>query len=366
MKKKLLIFMPSIEGGGVEKNLFIISNFLAKKISKTMIITSNLNLKKKFKNQIIITPKYKFNKFDGRYKRYFFCLYELIKQILYQKRNLVVLAFQANLYCAIICKIFNVDIITRSNSSPSGWSKNFIKKILFNILLRIPKIIIVNSIKFKHEIKKNFGVNSLCIYNPLDKFDVIKKSKEKVKISFFDKEKKSLKIIFVGRLVDQKDPLTFLKSLVIIKKKINFKSLILGRGVLKKDMLNFIKKNNLMKHVKIIKFQNNPYKYIAKSDLFVLSSKFEGLPNVLLEAQALKKPIVSSNCPTGPSEILLNGKSGSLFKIGNHTELANKIIYHYNNKKISKKKINLGYKYLYRFDYNLNLNKYFQVIKKYL
>ena len=366
MKKKLLIFMPSIEGGGVEKNLFIISNFLAKKISKTMIITSNLNFKKKLKNQIIITPKYKFNKFDGRYKRYFFCLYELIKQILYQKRNLVVFAFQANLYCAIICKIFNVDIITRSNSSPSGWSKNFIKKILFNIMLRIPKIIIVNSVKFKNEIKKKFGINSLCIYNPLDKSNIIKKSKEKVKIEFFDKEKKPLKIIFVGRLVDQKDPLTFLRSLVIIKKKINFKSLILGRGILKKNMLTFIKENNLTNYVKIINFQNNPYKYISRSDLLVLTSKFEGLPNVLLEAQALKKPIISSNCPTGPSEILLNGKCGSLFKIGNHYELANKIIYFYNSKKIFKKKIKLGYKNLFRFDYNENLNKYFQTIKKYL
>jgi len=366
MKKKLLIFMPSVEGGGVEKNLFIISNFLAKKINKTMIITSNLNFKKKFKNQIVITPNHKFNKSDGRYVRYFFCLYELIKQILYQKRNLVVFAFQANLYCAIICKLFNIDIITRSNSSPSGWSKNFIKRALFKLLLRIPKLIIVNSIKFKLELKKTFGINSLCIYNPLDKSNVIKKSKEKVKISFFDKEKKCLKIIFVGRLVDQKDPMTFLKSLIVLKKKINFKSLILGRGVLKKEMLTFIKNNNLSNYVKIIKFQSNPYKYISKSDLLVLTSKFEGLPNILLEAQTLKKPIISSNCPTGPSEILLNGKCGDLFKIANHDELANKIQYFYNNKKISKQKIKLGYKNLYRFDYNKNLNKYFQIIKKYL
>ena len=73
--------------------------------------------------------------------------------------------------------------------------------------------------------------------------------------------------------------------------------------------------NNLNDSVKIINFLDNPYPIIKKSDIFILSSNFEGLPNVLLEAQTLKIPIISSNCPTGPKEILLNGKAGILFKL---------------------------------------------------
>ena len=65
----------------------------------------------------------------------------------------------------------------------------------------------------------------------------------------------------------------------------------------------------------------------------ILSSFYEGLPNVLLEAISLKKFIISSNCPTGPSEILLNGKAGFLFNDGDHVKLSNFIIYYYKNKK---------------------------------
>ena len=80
-------------------------------------------------------------------------------------------------------------------------------------------------------------------------------------------------------------------------------------------------------------FKKNPYKYINYCDLFVLSSIFEGLPNVLLEAITLKKFVISSNCPTGPNEILNNGKGGLLFKTGSSNDLAKKIIFYNNNKK---------------------------------
>ena len=70
------------------------------------------------------------------------------------------------------------------------------------------------------------------------------------------------------------------------------------------------------------------------SDLFVLSSKYEGLPNVLIEAQKNSLPIISSNCMTGPKEILLDGKLGHLFQVGNYNDLFNKIILFIKNKKI--------------------------------
>ena len=131
-------------------------------------------------------------------------------------------------------------------------------------------------------------------------------------------------------------------------------------------MVKFIKDNNLKKVVKIINFQNNPYPYINKSDLFILTSKYEGLPNVLLEAAVLKKFIISSDCPTGPKEILLNGKGGFLFKEGNYKDLSNKILNFAKNKKNLKSKINYNYKNLIRFDFYKNLNKYYNAINKLL
>ena len=110
--------------------------------------------------------------------------------------------------------------------------------------------------------------------------------------------------------------------------------------------------------------QENPYPIIRQSDSFVLSSKYEGLPNVILEAASLKKFIISSDCMTGPKEILNEGKGGLLFKVGNHEQLADCIIYFKNNKYKLKQKIYYNYKNLKRFDLQKNLKKYYLIINK--
>lgn len=356
--------MPSIEGGGVEKNLFIVSNYLSIKLKEVILITVSKKFNHLFKNIKIVNPGANFWDNFSRRIKYMISLIILIK-IFLKNKDYVVFAFQANLYCTIICKFFGIKIIVRSNSSPSGWSKNFIKKILYKNLLNLTDCIIVNSFDFQKEFKKIFNVNSVCIYNPLNKKEIILQSKKNLNFPFFETKSKFLKLINVARFTDQKDHMTLLKAVNLLKDKINFKLLIIGRGVNKEKMLNFINDNNLKQNVKIINFQNNPFKYIRKSDLFILSSKFEGLPNVLLEAITLKKYVISSNCPTGPKEILENGKGGSLFNVGDYKTLSDQIISYYENKSKYKKKINYSFKSIYRFDYFINLEKYLKVVKRF-
>ena len=94
----------------------------------------------------------------------------------------------------------------------------------------------------------------------------------------------------------------------------------MGRGELKNNLKEYINEK-LNKFIKLKNFHNNPFKFLKQCDLFILTSKFEGLPNVLLESIALKKFVISSDCPTGPKEILLNGKGGLLFKVGDYKDL---------------------------------------------
>ena len=364
-QKKLIIFIPSIEGGGVEKNLFIIGNYLSKKIDNILLITSSKKNTKKFDNRIkLITAKNYLSNYSGRKFKYVICLFLLFREIIKDK-NILVLSFQANFYCSILCKILNIKIITRSNSSPKGWSNNIIKETMFKILFKLPNENIVNSCKFKNELKKRFNINSLCIYNPLNKNEIKKNSLVIIKDTFY-KDKKTLKLINIGRFTDQKDHLTLLKAANILKTKIKFKLLIIGRGKNKKIITNYIEQNHLETFIKISDYKKNPFPYIKKSDLFVLSSKYEGLPNVLLEASTLKKFIISSNCATGPSEIIDNGKTGLLFKVGNYKELAKKILFFNANKKLFFKKMLVINKTLKKFDYNDNLTKYFNILNKYL
>lgn len=355
--------MPFIGGGGVEKNLYIIANYLENKMSNLMICTLSTNQKNKFNQSInFISPKKRFSEKLNIRIKYLICLFLLFKFLL-KNNNSVVISFQANIYCILVCKILNTKIIVRSNSSPAGWYHNFFKKFIYKFIISLADRVIVNSIDFKKQMVKNFGIRVNCIFNPLNISEIIKKSKIDKKKYFLNLNKNHLKIVNLGRLTDQKDQITILKAARILKEKIEFKILILGRGIEEKKLKTYIKNNKLKKHVLIKPFLLNPYGAIRQSDIFVLSSKYEGLPNVLLEAASLKKFIISTNCPTGPREILANGKGGLFFSTGDHVDLANKIYLYYKNKKKFNPKINICYKNLKKFDFDTNLKKYYLIIK---
>ena len=115
--KKVVIFMPSIEFGGVEKNLKIVSSYLCKKLKNTILITSNNNVKKEFDNRIkFISPKFKFTNNLGRRLKTLVCLFLLLKVYLREK-NIIILSFQANNFAIIFAYLFNISIITRSNTA---------------------------------------------------------------------------------------------------------------------------------------------------------------------------------------------------------------------------------------------------------
>ncbi|WP_075483937.1 glycosyltransferase [Candidatus Pelagibacter communis] len=359
MDNRIIIFIPSIEVGGVEKNLFIISNYLKKKGLNVEILTCNYEKKKFFaKNIKILGSKSIFFQKRSRKIKYFISLIYLIFELLFDKKKTLVFAFQANMYSVIICKLLNKKIIIRSNSSPSGWSKNVIKKKIYGFLMRLADDVMVNSIDFKKEIKRKFSTNSECIYNPLDKSILKINNKKKI----FDAS--SLKILNIGRLTDQKDHLTLLKAAKLIDKKLRPEIIIIGRGVNYNFLDEYIKKNNLGDFVKLHGFHQNAFKFIKDTNILVLTSKFEGLPNVLIEGQLFKKYIISTNCPTGPKEILMNGKCGDLINIGDYKKLAELINTFYKRKKIIHKKINKGTDNIDRFDYKRNCEKYYNFISR--
>ena len=365
-KKKLIIFNPSIEDGGVEKNLYIISNYLVKYFQDIQVISSNPEKKSKFNKKIKFTyPKNKFWHNKSRYYKYFICLVLLLKEII-KSNKILVFSFQANIYSIFLCKLFNVKIVIRSNTSPKGWTNNFIKNLIFNYYFKKADHIIANSFEFKKQLEKKFNIKVSCIYNPLNTKTVEKLSKKKIKLKFFEPKNKYLKIINIGRLTDQKDHITLIKAIDLIKKDFPIKLIIIGKGKNKQKINLEIKRRGLGKIVKLLGYKKNPYNFIKISDLFILSSKFEGLPNVLMETMVLKRFIISSDCPTGPSEILENGKLGYLFKVSNHLQLANKIKKYTKEKKKLKKVINKAHLSLKKFNFEKNCFKYYKIINKYI
>ena len=362
-QKRLVIFMPSMDGGGVEKNIILIANYLSNYIKDIKLITFDDRFNKNFSKKInIINYKKKTNKRFSKYFKYLVCLIILSKEILLNKKALVI-SFQANIYTIILSIFLRYKVIIRSNSSPTGWTNNKLKNFLFKVFFKVPETIIVNSYDFKKEIDKKFNIKTKVIYNPLNILEIKKRSKDKINFKFFE-TKDTLKLINVARFTDQKDQMTLLKAFLEVNKIVNAKLLLIGYGVNKDKLVNFIKINNLTKKVKILPYQENPYNFIKKCDLFILSSTYEGLPNVLLEAMTLKKFIISSDCPTGPREILNHGKYGLLYKVGNHDDLFRKIVKYKKNRAKYKRYINIGYNSLERFDFNNNCKKYLDLIRQ--
>ena len=148
-KKKLIFFMPSIDGGGVEKNLILIANYFVKKLSKVSLITYDKKFNHLFnKNIEIINVEQNKIKNVKKYYKYFRCLILLVKEY-FKYKKILVFSFQANIYTIILSLFFDFKVVTRSNSSPTGWGQSKIKKLIFKIFFRFAEDIIVNSKKFK-------------------------------------------------------------------------------------------------------------------------------------------------------------------------------------------------------------------------
>jgi len=132
-------------------------------------------------------------------------------------------------------------------------------------------------------------------------------------------------IMGMGRLTRQKDFTTLIKAFAKVRETRKCRLLILGEGADRKDIESLAMELKISDDVYLPGFKSNPYSYLVRSSLFVLSSRWEGSPNALTEALALGRPVVSTDCPSGPREILADGKYGKLVPIGDIETMANAI-----------------------------------------
>lgn len=129
-------------------------------------------------------------------------------------------------------------------------------------------------------------------------------------------------IVGAGRFQHQKDFPTLIRAFALVRRERPCRLVILGDGGGQSKLEVLIAELGLADHVDLPGFQPNPYPFLARADLFVLSSAWEGSPNVLTEAMALGTPVVSTDCPSGPRELLDGGKYGPLVPIGDQASLA--------------------------------------------
>ena len=350
MNKTLNFYFPCIEDGGLEKNVFSLVNSLAKKKYHINFFTyENVTKNKKLRNKfffdkkIIVKTSNFFPGIKSRYLRYIFCCLRLFFSCLNNEG--IIISFQGNILPIIIGKITGKKIVIRCNTAPSKYISNDLKKYFFKYFYSLSNLILVTSNDFKKEFRKYFQLKSHVHRQSLDIKQIVKESKVNFQFDFF-KKFNGLKIINIGRLTFQKDQITLLKAFTKLIKFREARLLLIGSGNDKNVIQNFINKKKIDMNVKMIPYTKNPFKYVSLSDVKVLSSKFEGNPNILLEIACLKKLIISTDSKVGPREILQSGKGGILFKVGNINQLYYLLKNLNINSKKNKKKIDTSYEYV--------------------
>ena len=159
------------------------------------------------------------------------------------------------------------------------------------------------------------------IYNPVIDNELITRSKTSVDHPWFRKGAPPV-FLTAGRLSAQKDFTTLIKAFAILRKQVLARLIILGEGECRDELESLIDNLGITNDVSMPGFYDNPYSYMNRATAFVLSSRWEGLPTVLIEAMACGCPVISTDCLSGPSEILESGTYGLLVPIGDTLALS--------------------------------------------
>ena len=180
--KNIVIFIPSIEFGGVEKNLFYIINHIQFKFKKVFLVSADkIESKKLGENIKLLSPNYGYHSNKNRLIKSLICFFIVIKN--FWNKDTLIFSLQSNFFSIAASILINAKIVIRLNTSPEKYSSNFIKKFFFKILYSFANRIIVNSFEFKTNFKNFYNLNTAVILNP---FKIIKYKKKSLFLKILD------------------------------------------------------------------------------------------------------------------------------------------------------------------------------------
>ncbi len=205
-------------------------------------------------------------------------------------------------------------------------SPTVIEKSLLWYLLNRPSLLVVPSEGVRNDLRNSFGIAQekiRVIYNGIDITKVQEAARKQADITDGYRGKT---ILTSCRLNSQKDFLTLLKAFKTVKEKVDSRLIIVGDGELKEEIVGHAKNLGIEGDLTLTGFQQNPFTFMKTADVSVLSSFFEGFGNVIVESMALGTPVVATDCPSGPSEIIQHGISGFLVPVRDHKGMADAIL----------------------------------------
>ncbi|AVQ18144.1 MULTISPECIES: glycosyltransferase [Fusobacterium] len=329
MLKKICFIVPSLGGGGAERVAIHLMN--------------NLNLEK-FEINVIIIYKDKGDYLEDlreevkriylNKKKISYSVFSLLRIIKKEKPDIVInFSFISMIIIGnfIIPFFRRIYYINRQTNILSSQNFNLIKKLLLKRAYKNFNKIITQSKDMTQDLLQNINIckNKIVeINNPIDLEKIESLSNEKIEIEL---KKDNKNLLCVGRLAKQKGFDVIINIISLLKNK-NIKLYILGEGEERKNLEKLIQEKQLEKQVFLLGRKKNPYIYMKKADLFILSSRYEGFPNALIEANACGLYAICNNCPGGVNEIIEENINGNIINFEDMEATKNLIL----------EKVNLG------------------------
>ena len=299
--KKVILLVPSLSGGGAERIVSKLSLNFPKNIEVVIVLFLN-KISYFYNGKLISLNSFPSKNIFVKLYHFFNRVYKFRKIINVEKPNIVISFLGgANFVNIVTAKQSIINVVSFQSRVPLTFYEKFLIKLLYN---KAGKIIACSK-GVKCDLIKNFHIkkNKIeVIYPPINVKKIQQLANKPVKHPWF---KEDIPIIITfGRLIKTKGHCHLMKAFSRVRKKFPCRLVILSEGDLKKSLEKFGKTLLLDKDILFLGWQENPFKFIAKSTVFVYASYLEGLPMVLLEAMACGLPIISADCFAGPREIL--------------------------------------------------------------
>ncbi len=327
---KIAFFLPSLMGGGAERITVTLANGLAQCGYRVDLVLASA------KGGFVSQVSSQVQMHDLSVERVFLALPGLVRYLRQERPDVIISGMTHANLIAILSKALSmtntrVVIVEHTVWSWIKYQSNLrMEKFLYSIckwLYPQADAFVAVSHSILEDVSKYVSLSpekSFCIYNPVifPNFDNLKE--QPVSLSWLA-DKKNPVILAVGRLVAEKDFATLIRAFALVRRRVVSKLIILGEGAERTALEDLVRELGLVDDVVLPGYIQNPYAYMAKSDLFAVSSLYEGLPTVVIEALACGLPVVSTDSDAS-REALENGKYGVLVPLRDELALANALL----------------------------------------
>lgn len=324
------LFVPSLQGGGTERVMAILARGFARRGLRVDLLVASGD----GPYRALLPAEVRVVEFGRR--GVFGCIPDLVRYLRRERPDAILAAMShVNVVALMAHRIARstARIVVSERTSFIEASKHYrsARDRLIRLLMRLTygwadRVVVVAK-EIADELARSLAVNPASIAaipNPIVGDDLQSLAQENPDCPLFGQGRPV--IVAAGRLSFEKDFETLLRAFALVRRRRDAALVLIGEGPDRALLEQLARRLGIAEHVALPGFVANPFSFMRAADLFVLSSLFEGMPGVVVQAMACGTPVVSTDCRTGPREVLEDGKWGSLVPIRDTVALADAMI----------------------------------------